>query len=248
MVTSTSRRALLGGAASVAVAIATGGRAGAAPGDFGTDLPGITRTVPVGERPTLALTFDACGGPRGSDVDVELIDVLLRQQIPATLFLNRRWITANLELTHTLAADPLFVLANHGTRHVPLSVSGQRAYGISGTRSAADAVREVADNQAFMTVEFGTSPRWFRAGTAHYDTAAVAIVSGTGLRIAGFTVNGDAGATLPPEQVAHQLRTAPDGAIVLCHMNKPGCGTADGLRAALPVLLGEGTTFVHLSS
>ncbi|MBE7193289.1 MAG: polysaccharide deacetylase family protein [Gordonia polyisoprenivorans] len=226
---------------------ATAGLACASP-TFGTDLPGIVRTVLGTAGPTLALTFDACGGPRGNDVDVELIDLLLRHQIPATLFLNKRWIAANLELTHTLAADPLFALGNHGTRHVPLSVTGRSVYGITGTGSAADAAREVHDNQAFMTTEFGTPPRWFRAGTAHYDTAAVAIVAGMGLRIAGFAVNGDAGATFAPGQVAHQLCTAPSGAIVLCHMNKPGHGTADGLRSALPALLATGTTFVHLPS
>ncbi|MCP2160585.1 Peptidoglycan/xylan/chitin deacetylase, PgdA/CDA1 family [Williamsia serinedens] len=242
-----TRRAVFTAAAGIAMSAVTGARATASPGAFGTDLPGIVQTVPTGGRPTLALTFDACGGPRGNDVDVELLDVLLRYQVPATLFLNRRWIAANLELAHTLAADPLFALGNHGTRHVPLSVSGRSAYGIAGTRSPSDAAREVADNQAFMTTEFGRSPGWFRTGTAHYDGPAVAIVGGMGLWIAGYAVNGDAGATLEPRQVAQQLLTAPSGAIVLCHMNKPDGGTAEGFRAALPILVRSGTEFVHLS-
>ena len=62
-----------------------------------------------------------------------------------------------------------------------------------------------------------------------------------------FDVNGDAGATLTPQDVAAALESAAPGSIVLCHMNQPDSGTAQGVATALPRLAQAGFRFVHLS-
>lgn len=219
------------------------------PSQWGTTLPGIRTTVPTQPgSPTLALTFDACGGPQGSGVDTAILETLRKEQIPATLFLNQRWVAGHRQLTSELAAESLFSLGNHGTRHVPLSVTGQAAYGIAGTANANEVVDEVSANQQTLTEITGIRPLWFRAGTAHYDDVAVELATELGVQIAGFSVNGDGGATFTPQQVSDALRTAPDGSIVLMHMNQPSGGTAAGLRAALPKLRDRGIRFVHLPS
>lgn len=213
-------------------------------------MPGITETVRAhhtGQAATLALTFDACGGPGGSRFDAEIIRLLRRHDVPATLFLNSRWIRSNPSIAHDLMRDPLFAIGNHGTRHRPLSVTGRSAYGIRGTSSVAEVVDEVSENQALIRSLTGTAPSWFRTGTAWYDDVAVAITRELGLGIAGFAVNADAGATASPAQVTASLRSAPSGSIVIMHMNQPGHGTYPGLAAALPGLLARGTNFVHLA-
>ncbi|MER6419937.1 polysaccharide deacetylase family protein [Streptomyces sp. NPDC001137] len=113
----------------------------------GFDGPGVVHRLPAGHRGT-ALTFDACGGRGGSGYDRALIDFLRRREIPATLFINSRWIDANPSVFRRLAAEPLFEIANHGTRHLPLSVTGRSAYGIPGTRDAAEVHEEIAGNRA----------------------------------------------------------------------------------------------------
>lgn len=216
---------------------------------WGTELPGIVRHLPPREREhTLALTFDACGGRGGGRFDQDLIDFLRREGIVATLFLNERWVQRHPGLTADLVADPLFEVANHGSRHVPLSVTGRAAYGIGGTRSARDVVAEVTSNQRTLAALTGTEPQWFRSGTAHYDDVAVDLVAECGLRVAGFAVNADAGATATTAQVARALRNAGDGAIVLMHMNQPGSGTLPGLRRALPALRRRGVRFAQLTA
>ena len=62
-----------------------------------------------------------------------------------------------------------------------------------------------------------------------------------------FSVNGDAGATFTPGQVQSTVTAAPAGSIVLCHMNHPGSGTAQGIAAAVPRLMAAGHRFVRLS-
>ncbi|MBF6440170.1 polysaccharide deacetylase family protein [Nocardia cyriacigeorgica] len=222
--------------------------AGRAPQQWGTHLHGIhTHVATVPGRRTLALTFDGCGGPSGSAVDHRLLDTLREFGIAATLFLNHRWLTANPAVAADLAADPLFRLENHGTSHMPLSVNGTAAYGIPGTTDPADVVNEIETNRRYLRDTLGATSTWFRAGTAHYDDVAVEIAGLLGVRLAGFAVNADYGATASPDTVATHIRHAPDGAIILAHLNHPASGTAAGLRAALMTLRAEGVNFTHLA-
>ena len=65
------------------------------------------------------------------------------------------------------------------------------------------------------------------------------------VKIAGFAVNADAGATADASTVAANILAAEDGAIVLAHMNQPGNGTAAGTRLAVEQLRIEDVEFVH---
>jgi peptidoglycan/xylan/chitin deacetylase (PgdA/CDA1 family) len=208
--------------------------------------PGVVRVLPTTQR-VIALTFDACGGRGGGGYDQSLIDFLRQREVPATLFLNSRWMDANPAAFRQLAGESLFEIANHGTRHRPLSVTGRSAYGIAGTRSAGEVYDEVAGNQAKLTRLLGVPPRFFRSGTAYCDDIATRIVTDLGERFVSFSVNGDGGATFTPEQVRRTVTAARDGSIVICHMNHPEKGTAGGIAAAVPYLLASGYRFVRLS-
>lgn len=195
----------------------------------------------------MVLTFDACGGPGGGDgFDADLIQVLRKHSVAATLFLNARWIAARPTLAAELAADPLFTVACHGTRHVPLSVDGRDAYGIRGTRSVGEAYDELTGNVDWFIEHTGAPPRFTRPGTAHCDEVAAAIARDLRMPVAGFTVNGDGGATFSAAMVRDTLAAVEDGDMVLAHMNRPGGGTAAGCAAALPGLLDRGVEFVTL--
>lgn len=216
--------------------------AGATPAEWGLHVTGVVNRTPDGS-PGVALTLDGCGGPGGSGVDLALIDALRARQVPATLFLNQRWIEANLPFAEELAAVPFFELANHGTAHRPLSVNGRGAYGIPGTASVAEAIGEVWSNHEALTALTGTPPRWFRSGTAHYDEIAVQVVEALGETVIGFDVNGDAGATFAASDVESSLLSAGPGSIVIAHLNQPESGTAAGIGAALDRMLGAGVVF-----
>lgn len=222
--------------------------ANANPAAFGLSLPGIVKTLePHALAPkTIALTFDACGGPHGSGVDEALLSTLIAENVPATLFFNQRWIDANLERAKQLASNPLFQIENHGTVHLPLSVRGQAAYGIKGTASAREVVAEIEGNRTHLRRILGVTSTWFRSGTAHYDDVSVKIATDLGQKIAGFDVNGDSGATQPAASVTQSLLGARAGTIALMHMNQPRSGTAQGVKAAIPQLRAAGYSFVTL--
>jgi peptidoglycan/xylan/chitin deacetylase (PgdA/CDA1 family) len=219
---------------------------GKRPTAWGEDVPGVVARLPTSDR-VIALTLDACGGRSGSGYDAELIQTLRREKVPATLFVNARWIEANPRKFRQLAADPLFEIANHGTEHRPLSVTGRSVYDIAGTSSVAQVIDEVAINQRLITELTGAAPAFFRSGTAHYDDVAVRVVNELGLQVVNFDVLGDAGATYSADRVADAVLRSKPGSIILAHMNRPDGGTAEGIDAALPKLSRRGFRFVRLS-
>lgn len=214
-------------------------------GDFGLEVRGVDLGLPKGSK-SIALTFDACGGPNGEGYDKELISALRRHEVPTTLFINSRWARANRKLTAELVADPLFEIANHGTVHRPLSLNGRAAYGIEGTASIAAAYDEVMGNQEFLEQEFGVVSRFFRSGTAHFDVGAASLTRKLGLIPMNFTVNLDGGATLPTGAVQRAALGMVAGDVGIGHFNRPASGTAAGIAGALPVMLKNKVRFVRL--
>lgn len=213
---------------------------------WGETIPGVRTRLDTRER-VLALTLDACGSDRGKGLDAVLMDFLVREKIPATLFVNARWIDANPEQFRQLAANPLFEIANHGLRHKPASVSGRSVYGITGTNNVAELVEEIELNAAKIEALTGKRPALYRSGTAYYDEVAVEISGRLGHQVAGFSVLGDAGATFSASQVRGALLKSAPGDIILCHMNHPESGTAAGIIAAVPELKRRGYSFVRMS-
>jgi peptidoglycan/xylan/chitin deacetylase (PgdA/CDA1 family) len=219
--------------------------AGQKPNLWGEKIPGVILRLPTNEK-VIALTFDACGGPKGSGYDVELIHYLRQHHLPATLFINSRWIDANYERFMALSKIPQFEIENHGYLHKPLSVNGKSAWGIKGTSSLAEVVDEVYMNKLKIAKLTGRTPKFFRPGTAYFDDVAVKIVFEIGQKPLNYDILGDAGATFNRQQVKNAFLSAKQGSIVIMHMNQPKGETFEGLKDAIPILQKQGYKFVKL--
>lgn len=216
------------------------------PREWGEKVSGVKTRLKTGEK-IVALTLDACGSSKGMGYDARLIEFLRQEKVPATLFINARWIATNRSMFDSLAADPLFEIANHGLKHSPASVNGRSAYGISGTKNVAELVDEIELNALKIMELTGKKPRFYRSGTAYYDEIAVKVAEALGEQVAGFSLLGDAGATFARGQVKQALLSADPGAVIILHMNHPESGTADGVMDAIPALKKKGYRFVRLS-
>lgn len=219
---------------------------GKSPASWGETVAGVKTRIRSGEK-TIALTLDACGSPKGMQIDKALIDYLEKEQIPATLFINGRWIEPNRMAFDRLAANPLFEIGNHGLAHKPASVNGRSVYGIQGTKNIAELVDEIELNAEKIESLTGVRPKYYRSGTAYYDEIAVRIAAELGQQTAGFSLLGDAGATYSRQQVKNALLSAKSGDIVILHFNHPESGTAGGVMDAIPELKKRGFRFVRLS-
>jgi len=216
------------------------------PKQWGENVTGVRSRMESRDK-VIALTLDACGSAKGKGVDARLMDFLTQEQIPATLFINARWIDANPGLFRRLALNPLFEIANHGMWHKPASVSGRSVYGIAGTRDVGELIEEIELNARKIEDITGKRPRLYRSGTAYYDEVAVEVANALGHQVAGFSILGDAGATFSAAQVTAALLKAIPGDIALLHMNHPESGTGAGIIAAVPELKRRGFRFVRMS-
>jgi peptidoglycan/xylan/chitin deacetylase (PgdA/CDA1 family) len=195
----------------------------------------------------LALTFDACSGPKGSGYDPKLINFFTSEAIPATLFISGKWMGANPDIFQTLARNPLFEIENHGLNHKTCSAIGRSAYGIEGTKSAGEIYDEIELNALRVLTLTGRKPKYYRPGTSYCDEICVEIANALGYEVVNFSVLGDAGATYSKKQVKEALWNAPSSSIILMHMNHPEAETAKGVIAAIPELKKRGFRFIKLS-
>lgn len=198
--------------------------------------------------PQVALTLDLCMGK----TDRRILDVLIGQKIPATLFVTGRWLRGNGDIVKQIRAHPeLFEIGNHGADHLPPIDNRPAVYGLKTAGSLAWICGEVtggmqAIEQAGLAF-LSPAPRWYRGAAALYSPDAIALIQKLGYRIAGFSLNADQGASLPAAVVAGRVRAAKDGDVIIAHMNQPlrpsGAGVAQGILA----LKQKGYRFVKLS-
>lgn len=214
------------------------------PKQWGERTEGVMRRIKTKEK-ILALTLDACGSKTDS-LDLNLINFLTENKIPATMFVTKRWINKYPEYFKMLSQNPLFEIENHGASHKPASVNGKSIYNIEGTKNPGEFIDEVEENGKYIEKLTGRKPLFYRSGTAYYDEYAVKIANELGYQVIGFNILGDRGATYSEKQVTRALLKAKSGDIIICHMNHPEKETGAGLMNVLPKLLKKGYRFVRL--
>ena len=219
---------------------------GRVPQEWGESVGGIKTRLNTDQK-VLALTFDACAGPRSLSYDAKLIQYLEAEKIPATLFISGRWVDANPEIFKKLSGNPLLEIENHGLNHKPCSTIGRSVYGIKGTKSVGEIYDEIELNALKILNLTGRKPKYYRPGTAYSDEICVEIANALGVEVVNFSVRGDAGATYSKKQVKEALWNAPPSSIILMHMNHPESETAGGVIEAIPELKKRGFRLVKVS-
>lgn len=192
----------------------------------------------------VALTLDACSGKYDSD----LINFLIRNRIPATIFATKKWLDQNpLGLSVIKANLDLFDVEDHGANHIPAVIgAGRKVYGIPGEPDIIHLRREVTEGARAIEEAIGVAPHWYRDATAEYDPQAIKEIGKLGYKIAGFSVNADAGATSEKVAIEQRLKHVKGDDVIIAHMNKPDSDSAEGLSAGLAYLLKKGFVFVRL--
>ena len=192
----------------------------------------------------VALTLDACSGK----YDDDLINFLIRNRIPATIFATKKWLDQNpFGLSVIKANLDLFDVEDHGENHIPAVIGvGRKVYGIPGEPDIIHLRREVIEGAHAIEEAIGVAPHWYRGATAEYDLQAIGEIGKLGYKIAGFTVNADAGATSKKIAIEQRLKHVKGDDVIIAHMNKPASDSAEGLSVGLTYLLKKGFIFVRL--
>lgn len=210
---------------------------------------GMTRAdAPIEPRlrlpgPAIALTLDACPG----GFDPRIAELLIARRIPATIFATGLWLRNNAAPLALLRAHPdLFVLENHGARHLPPVLGTARIFGlpVAGTRAAIAA--EIAEGAAAITQATGRRPAWYRAATGFYSPDVLPDIRAQGFAIAGYSLNADQGASLPAATVAARIARAAPGEVIVAHINQPHRDSGQGVAHGIQALHAAGAVFARL--
>lgn len=205
--------------------------------------PRLALASPDPARRTVALTLDACAG----GFDRRIMDALVEVDAKATIFVTERWLKKNPDALAELKRRPdLFEIENHGARHVPAVTDAAFVFGLKSALTIEAVRAEVLGGARAVEAATGVKPRWYRGATARYTRDALDLIVGEGMKVAGYSVNADMGASLGSREVARRITAAKSGDVVIAHVNQPGRpagrGVADGVRA----LARAGVSFVRL--
>ncbi len=183
----------------------------------------------------IALTFDACPTGTSDEYDYKVIDVLLREKVPATLFLSGRWIEKNPDMARFLAGQPQIEIANHSFYHPHMM-----------EKDDARVHREIKRTQNIIKKLTGKRPRYFRAPYGEVDERVAKLAAKAGLVTIQYDIaSGDPDPRLSAKRIARiVLRDARGGSIIVFHMNKNGVHTAEVLPEIIAGLRAKGYTLV----
>jgi len=192
----------------------------------------------------IALTFDACDG----GYNKELIDFLISENIPATLFLSGKWIDKNIETAKYLASNELFEIENHGLKHRICAISGEKKYGLRRTSNIDEIIDEIELNNRKIEKISGKRPIFYRPAGAYADEVCLKTASFLSIEIAGYdSLAGDSfSKTSAKEMSENIMRDAKHGMVVLMHLNHPERNEVEALKIAIPALRKKGFSFCHL--
>jgi len=183
----------------------------------------------------IALTFDACPTTLADEYDKGVIETLLREKVPATLFLSGRWVEKNPAAAKFLAEQPQFEIAAHSYYHPHLL-----------EKSDDRIVREMKRTQSIIRKITGGTPRYFRPPFGEVDERVAKLALKAGLTTIQYDIaSGDPDPGLSSRRIARALlRDAKGGSIIVLHMNRLGAHTAEFLPAVIDGLRKQGFTLV----
>jgi peptidoglycan-N-acetylglucosamine deacetylase len=201
----------------------------------------------------IALTFDDGPNPLTTP---KVIAILKKHNVPATFFTNgsRYSSTAAKNLAKQIAADPLFMLANHSQNHLNLA-----------QQSAATVSSEINRTTTLIKAA-GETPKYFRFPYGSSTCATAATARAKGYKIVGWHIDSadwcyasgggvckkSTFAYVPDSMRSNMLAyiksqaRAKNGGIILMH--DIHANTANNLDKIITALKADGFTFMRISN
>lgn len=188
--------------------------------------------------PSVALTFDCCETATPSWFDHSILDFLLAEKIPFTLFVSGNFARHNVEELRTLARLNDVEIENHSMHHI------QHMEKLTD-REVVEEVREAEDMLFDIT---GKRTSCFRFPAGNYDDRVLRDVEDLHYRVVHWSfASGDPDPKITPKKLSRWvlLKTHP-GSILIFHINGRGYSTGKALPEIVKALHKRGYHFVKL--
>lgn len=208
------------------------------PADTGCELSDTLLIHGQRESHDVALTFDACPTRHVPPFSPEIVDTLVKAEVPATFFVSGKWAEAHPEDLHALAAVPFFAIASHGYRHRRLNGASDQAI-----------LAEIGDGRHALE-QLGVRPQaLFRPPYGDHPPGLAGLARRAGVTPVLWDVA--PGDPSPQETAADierdVLRQTRGGSIIVLHVNGRGVGTAAALPKVITRLRERGFRFVTVA-
>ena len=200
---------------------------------------GVITRLPTHER-VVALTFDACQTITPAYFDMPLLNYLLKEKLPFTLFLSGKFARepVNALVIRELAGNPLVEIENHSFSH-PFHMERLPDWRVK---------EEILKTQDLLLRLTGRKTRLFRFPGGYCNARTVALAERLGYRVVHWTfASGDPDRRITPKRLEDWvLRKTRPGSILIFHINGRGYSTAKALPVIVEELKRRGYRFVRL--
>jgi len=197
----------------------------------------LLRHLPISEK-VVALTFDACQTLKPAGYAPEIIAILRRERVPATLFLGGRWMEWHADAARSLAKDPLFEIGTHSYLHPHFPK-------LPETQMRVDLERTLTVHQKLI----GRHPTLFRPPYGEWSATSVRVAEAYGLTTILWDVEtGDPDPKCSAKEICREVfRQVKPGSIVIQHVNGRGWHSPEALPNLIVGLRKRGYRFVRVS-
>jgi peptidoglycan/xylan/chitin deacetylase (PgdA/CDA1 family) len=204
---------------------------------------------------TLYLTFDADMTPgmlqREKNHKVArwyapgLVDYLIQNKIPATVFSTGMFAEDYPELITQLASSGLFSIQNHTYDHAAFSTP---CYGLPSVSTDDKKNEEMTKASDVIHKLTGQRPAYLRHPGLCHKPHDVELAEQLGLKISDSgTISGDAFAKNPKLVAETILRGAPHNPVIILHLGGPNAqATEEAIKIVVPKLQAVGYSFAQM--
>jgi len=192
-------------------------------------------TVLPTDQKVVALTFDACETETPAFIDKQIVDFLVKEKIPFTIFVSGRFAQTNRAEIAALAKYEFVELENHSVSHI------QHMERLPNAQ-----VLDESDD-GFLQAITGRRTRFFRFPGGNCDRRTLSLVEKRYKVVHWTFPSGDADRRTSSKQLRDWVlaKTRP-GSILVFHINQRGYSTAAALPEIIRGLSSKGYAFVTL--
>ena len=210
----------------------------AAMADAGTKAKVVTTFEDNGPK-KVALTFDACQSKTPAYFDTTILNYIIENKLPVSIFLSGRFARENeAEVKYLAKHYPFIEFENHSLNH---NNHMERM-------SDAQVIKEVEGNEKLVTAMTGRAPQYFRFPAGNYNAHDLTLVNNLGLKVVHWTyASGDPDKHISPVALENEINTmTKPGDILIFHINGRGWSTGKALPEMVKELHDKGYSFVRL--
>lgn len=198
----------------------------------------VITALPTQEK-VVALTFDACEQGKPVSFDRAVLDYLLDNRIPFTVFVTGRFVQSNTDDVSELAKLDFVEIENHSFNHP----NHMEKLSLAKVRD------QVVRAHALIEAAIGRKPQFFRFPAGNYNQDDLKLVESLGYKIVHWSwATGDPDPAESRNALVRRVQSlTKPGNILIFHINGRGVHTAEALPIVVEDLRSRGFRFVKLS-